>query len=225
MRIAWLRLLLPLALCAQPAAVAQGIATVTVDPAAMGPAITDRIMGMNSANWFDQTQPGLADALQDVGVAATRWPGGSAADTFHWASNTACNGAYIHGGASFDDFVTHVVRPARLDLAITLDYGSDPACKAGGDPGEAAGWVAYARKAGIAVSHWTVGNEVYGPWEYDLHPIPHDAATYASSVASGFYPAIKAADPQAQVGVVVSPGWRPDWDAIVLAQARYDFVE
>jgi hypothetical protein len=206
-------------------ALAQDVATVTIDPATIGPAVTSEILGMSAANWFDQTSPGIAESLQAAGITATRWPGGSASDQFHWESNSACPGATINSHASFTDFVNHVVEPAKLDLSITVNYGSDTACKSGADPAEAAAWVAYARAHGIRVSHWTVGNEVYGSWEYDLHPMPHDPATYARAVASGFYPAMKQADPQANVGVVVSPGWPPNWDRTVLALAKYDFVE
>jgi hypothetical protein len=198
---------------------------VTVDPAAIGAPVTSRIIGMNAGNWTDQTQPGMAAAFAAAGIRSTRWPGGSQSDQYHWQSNAGCPGAFINGHASFTDFLEHIVDPAGLELTMTVNYGSDPACKAGADPAEAAGWVAYARAHGIRVSRWTVGNEVYGSWEYDLHPAPHDAATYADAVASGFYPAMKDADPMAQVGVVVSPGWPPGWDRIVLARAKYDFVE
>jgi hypothetical protein len=210
---------------AGPPALAQDAATVAVDPATIGPAVSSRILGMNSGNWVDQMHPGMAESLKTAGITATRWPGGSQSDQFHWQSDTGCPGSYINPNATFDDFLGHIVGPAGLDLSITVNYGSDAACKAGGDPAEAAGWVAYARARGIKVSHWTVGNEVYGSWEYDLHPTPHDAATYARAVAGGFYPAMKQADPQANVGVVISPGWPPNWDRTVLALAKYDFVE
>ena len=75
------------------------------------------------------------------------------------------------------------------------------------------------------MKRWTVGNEVYGSWEYDLHPIPHDPTTYANEVATGYYPKIKAADPNAQVGVVVGGTAYSSWDSIVLKKAKYDFVE
>jgi hypothetical protein len=187
--------------------------------------VTDQILGMNMAIWFDQSQSGVAAALKTTGVRNTRWPGGSMSDEYHWRTNTACRTAADVPLASFDDFITKVVTPGGLDLAVTVNYGSNEACNAGGDPAESAGWVAYAKAHGVPVSHWTVGNENYGPWEFDLHATPHDAATYADAVATGFYPAMKAADPSATVGVVVAPGWHPDWDRIVLAKARYDFVE
>ena len=200
-------------------------ATVTVNPAAVGAAVTDQILGMNMANWFDQTQAGMAPALKAGGIKAVRWPGGSAADTFHWASNAECNSGYVDGNSTFDNFIADIAKVAKTDVAVTVNYGSNIACNSGGDPAEAAGWVAYAKAHGDKVSHWTVGNEVYGSWEYDLHPVQHDAATYANAVATGFYPQMKAADKKALVGVVAEPGWSPAWDPIVMARAKYDFVE
>ena len=61
-----------------------------------------------------------------------------------------------------------------LDIAITLNYGSNRACNGGGEPSEAGAWVAHAKSRGYSVAYWTVGNEVYGSWEYDLHAHPHD---------------------------------------------------
>ena len=200
-------------------------ATVAVHPSQPGAAVVNQLLGMNMANWVDQTQPAIATALSQGRIRAVRWPGGSAADEFHWQGNTGCSGEYVASGGDFDSFVASLVKPDKLDLAVTVNYGSNTACNAGGDPAEAAGWVAYAKSHGDAVSHWTVGNEVYGSWEYDLHSAAHDAATYASAVASGYYPAMKAANASAKIGVVVNPGWQPAWDPTVLAQAKYDFVE
>jgi hypothetical protein len=215
-----------LCFCCAGAAHAQ-TATLTVNPAALGATVTNQILGMNMANWFDATQTGVAPALKKAGIKALRWPGGSAADTFHWASNSECNGGYVDTNATFDNFFTDIVKPDNLNVAVTANYGSNAACNAGGDPTEAAAWVASAKASGQAVSHWTIGNEVYGSWEYDLHSPAHDAATYAAAVAgsNGYYALMKAANKAAQVGVVVEPGWSPAWDPTVLAQAPYDFVE
>ena len=161
---------------------------------------------MNLANWFDITQTGVASALQNAGVRAVRWPGGSASDNFHWQTNTECESGYVNPNSTFQNFLKDVVAPAAVDVAVTVNYGSNAACNAGGDPAEAALWVANALSNGNNVSHWTVGNEVYGSWETDLHTDPHDPTTYASAVASGFYPQMKAANPNTLVGVVVEPG-------------------
>jgi hypothetical protein len=203
-------------------------ATVTISPTQVGATLTNQILGANMGNWFNPEQPGLASGMTRAGFAATRWPGGSNSDLYHLATNSDCFGAYVDPAATFDNFVTSIVRPARLTLAVTLNYGTNSACNGGGDPGEAAAWVAYAKTKGYAVSHWTIGNEVYGSWEKDLHAAPNDPVTYANEVASHYYPQFKAADPTAQVGVVVDAGdpWgAADWDQIVLPQAPYDFVE
>lgn len=93
---------------------------------------------MNLANWFDITQTGIASALQNAGVKAVRWPGGSASDNFHWETNTECEGGYVNANSTFQNFLKDVVVPADVDAAVTVNYGSNAACNAGGDPAEAA---------------------------------------------------------------------------------------
>jgi hypothetical protein len=191
------------------------------------------LLGANMAVWYDQTTPGLAASLKGVGFTATRYPGGSTSDTYHWEGTTAnpaaptfCSGGYGNPNSTFDNFMNDVAMPASLDVAITLDYGSNEACNGGGDPTEAAAWVDYANNTHkYGIHWWTVGNEEFGSWEYDLHAQKNDAATYAAAVATGYYPDIKAKDATAMVGVDVEPGWSPAWDPTVLAQAKYDFVE
>jgi hypothetical protein len=204
-------------------AAADPFADITVERNTPGAVVTDQILGMNFANWFNMTAKGEAAALAGAGIRAARWPGGSQSDLYHFASNSDCNKGYVNSGASFDDFINDVAAPDNLDVAVTLNYGSNSTCNAGGSPTDAAGWVAYALAHGDNVTHWTVGNENYGSWEYDLHPQKHNPTTYAQAVATGFYPDIKAANPKALVGVVVSPGY--NWDQIVLTQAKYDFIE
>ncbi|MBD5654186.1 MAG: hypothetical protein IAI50_03270 [Candidatus Eremiobacteraeota bacterium] len=189
-------------------------------------AISKLVLGANMAIWYDITQSGTGQSLQSTGFTATRWPGGSASDEYHWQTAALCDGGYGNPNSTFDNFETDVAQPAKLDVAITLNYGSNGACNAGGDPTEAAGWVDYANnQKHYGIKYWTVGNEVYGSWEYDLHSPAHDSATYANAVATGYYPDIKAKDSSAQVGVVVEPNWSPNWDTNVLANAPYDFVE
>jgi hypothetical protein len=205
------------------AAFAQG--TITVNPSAVGAAVSPLVRGVNMANWFDVTQTGVASALKSAGMMAVRWPGGSESDEFHWQSNAACFGAYVNPTDTFDTFIQTLAVPDKLRVAITLNYGTNATCNGPGDPTEAVAWVNHAAATGAPVDYWTVGNEVYGGWETDLHTPAHDATTYAQAVANGYYKLIKAAQPKANVGVVVNPGNQPAWDPIVLAQAKYDFVE
>ena len=204
---------------------ARADALVTLDRAHPGPALNGRLLGVNMGVWEDIDQPSHAGALKALGASGVRWPGGSTADLYHWADNKACPGGYANGSASFEAFLDRIVKPLALDLWMTVDYGTDETCSGGGDAAEAGAWVAAAKAKGVEALGWTVGNEAFGDWEIDRHAQAHDPETYAKEVAQDFYPAIKAADPQAKVGIVVAPEFRADWDAIVLAKARYDFVE
>jgi hypothetical protein len=201
-------------------------AVVSIDQSSTGPEVTDQLMGMNMAAWFDPTTPQIIPAFQTAGIKAVRWPGGSWSDDYHWADNTLCGGT-PNSDATFSKFVDDLAIPAGLDVALTADYGTNTSCDGPGDPTEAASWVTAALQDGITVSHMTVGNEEYGDWETDMHSSQHDPTTYADAVTGegGYYKLIKAASPKTLVGVSVSPGY--DWDETVLANAKgsYDFVE
>jgi hypothetical protein len=206
--------------------------SVVVNLASSGSTVTDKLLGMNMAVWYDPVanQTAIVDAFRAAGITQVRWPGGSDSDLYHWSTNTLCNGGYSDKNATFSNFISDMALPAKLDVALTANYGSNLTCDGGGEPGEAAAWVTAALAGGITVSHMTVGNESYGSWEYDLHSTPNDPATYASAVVgtAGYYKSIKTASPNTLVGVVVdADNATGGWDNTVLANARgfYDFVE
>jgi len=206
--------------------------SVTVDLTTTGAVVTNQLLGMNMAYWYDQSNPAILPAFKTAGIKAIRWPGGSGSDDYHWANNTLCQGTGTAlspvaqmATAAFPEVVSELITPGALDVALTADYGTNSTCTGPGDPTEAASWAASALSLGANVSHITVGNEEYGTWEEDLHAKPNDATTYANATATGYYPDIKAANPNVLVGVEVNPGNKPDWDTTVLAQAKYDFVE
>ncbi len=247
--------------------VVTAVTVVTVNQSSPGPAVTDQILGVNLEAWYDvdANASTVAPPMQTAGIQALRWPGGSWSDAYHW---TGAN-QYISGDAStqpymcdtgsdndtenefswagnaddaFSDFETDIATAGPFDLALTANYGSNEACNGGGDPNEAAAWAAAAVADGHPASHITIGNEVYGSWEYDLHSSPHNATTYADAVtgSSGYYDLIKNAVTNAGgnasntlVGVVVdancttSSGCTDGWDSTVLSTAKgyYDFVE
>jgi hypothetical protein len=206
--------------------------TVTVDLASSGPAVTDKLLGMNMAVWYDlvSNKTGIVDAFKAAGITQVRWPGGSDSDLYHWATNSECDGGYSDTNDTFSNFVNDMAVPANLDVALTANYGSNSSCNGGGEPSEAAAWVTAALADGITPSHVTVGNEEYGSWEYDLHSTPNDPTIYAAAVvgSSGYYQSIKAASPNTLVGVDVdADDATGGWDNTVLANAKgsYDFVE
>jgi hypothetical protein len=224
------------------AAVAPSAVTVNLSPTSVP--VSDQLIGMNMAVWNDTTLAEAVPGFQSMGVKAVRWPGGSTSDIYHWeganntpSSPTLCDGGYASPGATFANFVNDLAIPAALDIALTANYGSNEACNGGGEPSEAAAWVANALNLGVTVSHMTVGNEIYGAsWEYDLHTPAHDPGTYAAAVgnstSNGYYQQVKTASPNTLIGVVVdagSPSYggviAADWDPNVLANSQYDFVE
>jgi hypothetical protein len=206
--------------------------SVTVDLASNGPAVTDKLLGMNMAVWYDlvSNQTGIVNASQAAGITQVRWPGGSDSDLYHWETNSECDGGYADENDTFSNFVNDMAVPATLDVALTANYGSNATCNGGGEPSEAAAWVTAALDGGITVSHMTVGNEEYGSWEYDLHSTPNDPTIYAAAVVgtSGYYQSIKTASPNTLVGVDVdADNTTGGWDNTVMANAMgsYDFVE
>jgi hypothetical protein len=215
-----------------------GYTAVSVNTTTKGIAVTDQLLGMNMAAWYDIVTNGdvVVNSFENAGIKAVRWPGGSWSDVYHWETNTNCQNAPFGGGTpdtndTFANFVSNVVIPAGLDLALTADYGTNPTCNGGGIPSEAAAWATDALNMGVTVSHMTIGNEVYGAtWEEDLHSPANNPTEYASTIvgSSGFYDTIKAASPNTLVGIVVdADNTTGGWDNTVMANAKgsYDFVE
>lgn len=228
--------------------------SVSVNPANAGIAVTNQLLGMNMAVWYDFTSntPAVVDAFQSAGIVALRWPGGSTSDVYHWNGVNAnpangvaptpstCAGAYQSSNTNYLNFIKNFEHangaPTNgFDIALTADYGTNPTCNGGGSATEAANWVQYANANGGTVSHVTVGNENYGSWEEDMHVKQHDPGTYAAAVigSSGYYSLIKAQSPSTLVGVIVDAncntnnGCTDAWDSTVLSTAAgsYDFVE
>jgi hypothetical protein len=202
---------------------------IAIDQSSIGPAVTDQLLGMNMAAWYDPTTSAIVPAFQLAGIQVVRWPGGSWSDDYHWATNTMC-GNTPNSNATFAKFASDLVTPGSFDVALTANYGTNSTCNGPGQPSEAAAWITQAKAINAHVSHMTVGNEEYGNWEDDLHTAKNDATTYAAAVgtastSAGYYAQIKAADSSVLVGVDVNPGNSPAWDPIVLANSQYDFVE
>jgi len=205
-------------------------AQIVVDGSTKIAPISSRQTGTNMAGFFDITQGGSLSAMKATGARFIRWPGGSNSDAYHWQDNSYCNGMYMNPNSTFDNFVNLILVPGNYEAAITVNYGSNKTCNGGGDPAEAAAWVAYVKAHNYNIHYWTVGNEVFGGWEYDLHTKPWDGTTYANAVSgtSGYYKQMKAQDPTAQIGVVVEgAGWDywDAWDKTMLPLSTFDFVE
>jgi len=215
--------------------------------------INKNVFGANFTGAMDLTNQNptygtMITMLQNAKFGMARWPFALLSDYYHWQSNSFSSCAAPYGLVSrmtFDQFMQQVAQPLGLDVNITVNYGSNSTCTAGGDPNEAAAWVDYAnnqKKYGI--KYWTIGNEQYygsptlgaSPTtpDFNISPSATDAegsSTYANLVATQFYPLMKAKDPSIQVGIdLVVPdssvsGRTIPWDSTVLANAKFDFVE
>ncbi|MGA8097280.1 MAG: hypothetical protein WB810_01340 [Candidatus Cybelea sp.] len=204
--------------------------TIDVHPSQVLAPVNVGIMGAGSDNWFNDTLSGLYQSFLSSGITQTRYPGGSQADIYHWKSGTDGPGACAGNAnpkSTFDNFMQDIALPANLTVAVTVNYGSNLECTGGGDPSEAASWVAYANATKYyGIQWWTVGNEQYTKGSVDLYSEHRDPAQYAANERA-FYNAMHAASPTPiKVCVDGDPqNTHNHWDEVVFSRALYDCVE
>jgi hypothetical protein len=129
-----------------------------------------------------------AELLNEIDNQILRFPGGSYADTYHWA-------AAPNGGTSFDAFA-QIALASGAQVIVTANYGT-------GTPEEAADWVRYSNiTKGYGFKYWEVGNENYGTWEADNNNRKWDPVTYATRFKQ-YYAQMKAVDPTIKIGIPV----------------------
>lgn len=94
--------------------------------------------------------PDLPVLLRGAGITTLRYPGGGFADNYHWSTNKPSNSQVptaqrysgFAQGTDFGHFV-HLIDQVGTTV-ITVNYGSNQEGTGGGEPAEAAAWVAYA---------------------------------------------------------------------------------
>lgn len=170
---------------------------VTVDATRPLQTLDGRMFGVNTAVWDSQLSSSTTRSLlTDAGVSYLRFPGGSLADIFHWATNQTTDGTLWT--TNFANFMSTATTVGAQPI-ITTNYGT-------GNASEAAAWV---RQANItnhfAIKYWEVGNENYGTWEADSHAAKNDPFTYAQQYVL-YRTAMKAVDPTISVGAVIPVG-------------------
>ena len=141
-------------------------AGVTVDTTNIRAATPPEGLGIGTAVYSGQFgYPNLPSRLNEGGVTTLRYPGGGYADVYHWSiskdgpfgntatsSNPAGDPGYISPGNDFPALVHILDNIPGGQAVITVDYGSalklhgttPVAPDFGGQPQEAAAWVAYA---------------------------------------------------------------------------------
>ena len=104
-------------------------------------------IGMNTSVYYNNMNaPYISSALDAGGVSIVRYPGGNYSDIYHWTDNIA-TGGYTNSNSNFGVWATNIINsPNGLakQAMVTIDYGSSLNNTMGGQPQEAAAWVAYA---------------------------------------------------------------------------------
>lgn len=180
--------------------------------------VDDLMIGLNTAVWDNAFKdPKTLELLKAADVRTLRFPGGSTSNTYDWVTNksyqpgtrTLNNWEWTN---NFDDFA-EVALALKAKVYITANYGS-------GTPEQAAAWVRYSNVTkGYGFKYWEIGNENYGDWEEDIHPLKHHPETYADE-AKTFMALMRAEDPTIKIGVVVLavPTDEESWTTRVLAR-------
>lgn len=160
--------------------------------------VDSRIFGLNAAVWDNQfNTSNTISQLKSLGTKILRFPGGSLSDTYHWKTNMT-DGQNFQWATSFDSFA-NVAKTVGSQAFVTVNYGS-------GTPQEAADWVTYSNKTKrYGFKYWEIGNENYGSWENDTHPLKNDAVTYATQ-AKEYLTKMRAVDTTIKIGVVLVNG-------------------
>ena len=157
---------------------APSVAHITVNAAQTVRTVDARVFGVNTAIWDSNLETSeTISLLNEMGNQTLRFPGGSAADDYNWATGMSGTNTWAWA-TNFANFA-HVASGTQLHAAyITVNYGS-------GTPQEAANWVTYSNiTLGCGFKYWEVGNELYGTWETDNNTRPHDPFTYATRFKS-----------------------------------------
>ncbi len=183
-----------ISITAQPA---PSVVNVTVNAADAVRVVDARHFGINTAVWDSMLDTSVTtNLLTEMGAGALRFPGGSLADDYNWATNTTDSNTW-QWATSFDMFA-QVATSVGAQAFVTANYGS-------GTPAEAAAWVQESNVTNhYGFKYWEIGNECYGSWETDNNTVPHDPYTYAQRFQ--YYIQMKAVDPTIKIGAVAVAG-------------------
>ena len=125
---------------------ANQIVTNTIAGVPTAATLSDIGIGMNASVYYNNLESSfLSPALDNTGVSIVRYPGGNYSDFYHWTNHTA-PGGYAPTSSNFGTFIKNILNaPNGLakQAMVTVDYGASLNDTMGGQPQEAAAWVAY----------------------------------------------------------------------------------
>jgi hypothetical protein len=116
---------------------------VTVNSANVVSALPLGGIGLHTSVYANQFGNAVVPSrIAESGVEMLRYPGGSYSDIYHWSNHTA-TGGYAASQSNFGRFA-QIMEQAGTQGMVTINYGSSHQSTMGGQPKEAAAWVAYA---------------------------------------------------------------------------------
>lgn len=166
----------------------------------------------------------MVELLTEARITSLRFPGGTAADYFHWWQALGPqSGRPKQPTGNVSEFYTPVIGPdefIRLSTAlravpfVTANFGT-------GTAEEAGAWAKYFNARGFPVTYWEVGNEIYFEGILDSGLVGTPPDVYARKVIA-YASAIRSEAPYAKVFAagVIGPE-EPDsyWNSVVLGLA------
>ncbi len=161
-----LALLLGLVLVAAAPGYAQLKTKVTVDPSQTKAMVYTTSFGIAAERWDNNAyNPETIKLLQDAGITTLRFPGNGGIDAlYHWSTGTITNPYTNDRAPAFPrEKMFPAVAPVTDTLGtaiVSVNYGSNQDGSGGGEPAEAAAWVAYAN--GDPASTQVIGKDSKG---------------------------------------------------------------
>ncbi len=228
-------LLLLCLLCLAWPATAQPTATSTIDVdfTKIVRAIPEFLFGQNLQtiergegiiDEFGSIDRQIVEMVDEAKVTTLRYPGGTAADFYHWWQALGPQGRRpLQSSGYIDEFYKPVIGPEEF-IQISVALKAVPFVTANSGSGsveEAVAWAAFFTSRGFPVTHWEVGNEIYfeGIGTNGLVGLPPDV--YARKVID-YAAAIRQQSPFAKIfaaGVIGPEEQDSFWNSVVLGLA------
>jgi alpha-N-arabinofuranosidase len=168
--------------------------------------------------------PEILELLSELKITTLRFPGGTAADYFHWWQALGPHsGRPKQASGNVNEFYVPVVGPEEF-IKLSTALGAVPFVTANvgtGSPEEAAAFARYFVLRGFPVTYWEVGNEIYFEGILDSGLVGPPPDVYAKKVVD-YASAIRREAPFAKISAaaVVGPEQADSyWNGVVLGLA------
>jgi len=187
--------------------------TIDVNAASFIRTIPETMYGANLMAWDgvqDGTNSSFTNLMNASGRKYLRWCGGSWGDAYLWSD--------MEGPLGANSWIVSYSETLNLlgQLGGTIQpIVNFPGYWYGVDHSEAeaiaaaVAWVQDQQGRTPSAQHWEIGNEVFGPWEEEWSDSM--SGTYYGDHFANFYIAMKAVNPDINIGAVAQEYDTPDW--------------